>query len=131
MGFRKILTIFRHLLIEQTYLAVACTDLKIVTKDWGYENSWTFGDCSSSEVYNDDQTYYQECCQTEGEYSLICEDKYGDGWHGGYIEVDGKKWCEDFTSGHAQEQSIVLRGNAGRYLFHLEVYTSMTLDNIE
>ena len=48
---------------------------------------------------------------------MICEDKYGDGWHGGYIEVDGKKWCEDFTTGHAQDQSIVLSGNAGTYLF--------------
>ena len=31
-------------------------------------------------------------------YELKCEDDWGDGWNGGYIEIAGKRWCDDFTA---------------------------------
>jgi len=77
-----------------------CTDIKVVTKAWGNENSWTFGSCSSDgTTYGDDQEYTVQCCQPAGSYSLACKCSYGDGWHGGYIQIGNDKYCEDFTAG--------------------------------
>ena len=33
------------------------------------------------------------------EFSIYCVDAYGDGWHGGYLEINGEKYCDDFDSG--------------------------------
>jgi len=83
-------------------LTATCTDIKIVTKSYGSENSWTFGSCSSSPFgYATNQVYTEKCCQPAGSYDFICKDSYGDGWHGGYIQIGGseEKLCLDFTSG--------------------------------
>ena len=87
------------------FLAVICTDIKIVTEYWGSEISWTFGNCTSNQVYEDSQIYTEECCQLEGDYRLLCKDSYGDGWNGGYLEIDGTQYCtnSDFGSGHEHE----------------------------
>jgi len=88
-----------------------CKTIKVTTKKWGYEISWTFGPkCTSLEpkikyASNAEATPY-ECCQPAGEYELDCQDSYGDGWHGGYIEIGGQKYCEDFTSGQSKNQTI-------------------------
>ena len=29
----------------------------------------------------------------DGDYELICKDSYGDGWNGGYITINGKRYC--------------------------------------
>merc|ERR1712142_294543 len=34
-----------------------CTNIKIVTFDWGEENSWTYGSCSSSQTYGKPRIY--------------------------------------------------------------------------
>ena len=87
--------------------------LKLVTKDYGSEISWEFGNCfgptsSQPNPYQSDTTYDDiECCQSLGSYILLCRDSYGDGWHGGYIEIDGTKYCEDFTSGHTSNGKVV------------------------
>ena len=41
-----------------------------------------------------------DCQLTPGSYTVKCMDSYGDGWHGGFIKIDGQKYCEDFKSGH-------------------------------
>ena len=74
-------------------------DIKKVTKAWGSENSWTFGKCKNPQTYEKHQTYTMKCCLPKGKYTLTCNDSYGDGWHGGYLEIKGKKYCEDFTTG--------------------------------
>ena len=76
-----------------------CKNIKIVTKSWGKENSWTLGSCSSAQKYKSKKTYTEECCQPTGNYKLTCKDSYGDGWHNGYIEIGGTKYCKDFQSG--------------------------------
>ena len=49
--------------------------------------------------------YTEECCLDAGKYTLNCDDSYKDGWHGGFIEIQGKQYCEDLTQGHQQDVS--------------------------
>merc|ERR1711990_56373 len=86
-------------------LEEVCINLKLTTKSWGSEIAWTFGSCSSkATTYGDNQEYDIECCQLAGTYELDCKDGYGDGWHGGQMEVGGNTLCEDFQEGHSQKQ---------------------------
>ena len=85
-------------------------DIKIVTKRWGSENSWTFGSCSSAQAYNNRETYTEQCCQEAGDYELVCKDSYGDGWHTGYLEIGGTKYCDTFQSGHEQTHEVTMEG---------------------
>merc|ERR1711990_547805 len=91
-----------------------CTNIKVVTAAYGYENSWTFGSCSSNgQSYGDNQEFDLECCQPVGSYNLICDCSYGDGWHGGYIQIGGSdvRHCEDFQTGYFQVVEDVAQGN--------------------
>lgn len=80
-----------------------CKTINTVTKRWGYEISWTVGSCYSNQQYADQSQYSQNCCQAEGDWPVTCSDSYGDGWHGGYIEIDGERFCEDFTTGSSKD----------------------------
>ena len=86
------------------------TDIKVVTKKWGNENSWIFGNCANSQTYKSKQIYTEKCCQLECEYELICKDSFGDGWHGGYLEIDGTKYCTDFKQGSEQATEAPMSG---------------------
>ena len=57
--------------------------------------------CASQQLrpYGNYDDYEENCCLTPGTYTLKCKDRFGDGWHGGYIEIDGTKYCEDFRDG--------------------------------
>jgi len=88
--------------------ADVCINLKLTTVDWGKEISWTFGSCSSGDtIYGDNQDYDINCCQQAGTYVFDCKDEYGDGWHGGYMNIGGTKVCEDFSDGSSQKQNVV------------------------
>jgi len=67
--------------------------------------SWTLDMCSGG-PYPYGAYDYAHCCLNEGEYDLSCYDSGGDGWHGGYLEIGGERFCEDFTSGEQQTQTI-------------------------
>merc|ERR1711962_643832 len=63
-----------------------CLTIKTTTLQWGNENSWTFGACTSStKGYESQGEYEEECCQPAG----------------GYVQVGDSdaKLCEDFTEG--------------------------------
>ena len=83
-----------------------CTRIRITTKDFGEANSWTFGSCTSDRTYEGNQEYTQDCCLSgtvtdrfiRG-LELICKTSKGDGWHGGYIEIQDIRYCEDFQTG--------------------------------
>ena len=64
-----------------------CIEINIVTENFGNENSWSFGNCYNNQTYPSYNTTTEECCQPAGTYELVCIDSYGDGWHGGYIEI--------------------------------------------
>ena len=76
-----------------------CFPVKLTTKTWANEISWSIGTCSSDQVYKNQKEYVKECCVLSGDYTLKCKDSYGDGWHGGSIEIYGKSYCDDFKSG--------------------------------
>ena len=87
-----------------------CFTIKTVTKAWGSENSWTFGKCKSTERYSSRRTYTSSCCLNQGEHTLTCKDHYGDGWHGGYLEIQGKKYCKNFRTGRERKTTITING---------------------
>ena len=81
------------------YPLEVCFDIKVVTKSWGKENSWMFGTCRSSKIYGWRKTYTENCCLIPGKHTLTCNDSFGDGWHDGYLEIQGKKYCRNFKNG--------------------------------
>ena len=102
-----------------------CFDVTITTKQYGNENSWTLGTCVSDAAgYQADQVYSEECCLDAGVYTLTCDDSYRDGWHGGFITIQGKQYCEDFTDGHQQAQDIDIAYSGS------VIYRPVTRDNI-
>ena len=86
-------------------------DIKTVTKAWGNEVSWTFGKCKSSQRYDSRRTYTTNCCLPKGEHTLTCKDSYGDGWHGGYMEIEGKQYCNDFSTGREKTEKVHIKGS--------------------
>ena len=81
-----------------------CFDILINTSEWGHEIKWkiigtkTMISCESNREYKNGQTYKQRCClpTRETEFNLTCIDTFGDGWHGANLEIDGKKYCQNF-----------------------------------
>ena len=59
-------------------------------------------------VHESHNTHEAECCLPPGEYTLECKDSYGDGWHGGYITVNGAKYCENFDSSSLETHEILI-----------------------
>ena len=82
-----------------------------MTTRYGNENSWAFGTCASEKVYGNNGKYHQECCLPAGTYELLCRCSYGDGWHGGYVEIQGKKYCKELLSGSEKREQVTITGN--------------------
>ena len=99
------------------FLLEVCMSIKVVTKSWGRENSWTFGSCSSSRTYSSKRTYTEKCCLFPGDQTLTCKDSYGDGWHGGYIEIEGKQYCKNFRKGKKKTTTVDVKGIAQNYMY--------------
>ena len=97
--------IYPHMLI-----GIRCVEVKMETQDYGDESSWTLAHCSNDETYGNYQEYITQCCLPPGNYTLECKDSYGDGWNGGYIEVDGVKYCESYYSGTVMTSEIMIQG---------------------
>jgi hypothetical protein len=81
-----------------------------VTQTYGNENSWSFGSCNSTQEYSSGSTTTEECCQPAGSYELVCTDTWGDGWHGGYLEIGGVSYCENFSEGHEETHIVTMPG---------------------
>ena len=94
--------------IFKYFLGIHCVEVSLTTYDYGDENSWTLAHCSSDESYGNYQEYSNQCCLTPGTYTLECKDSYGDGWHGGYIKVDGVKYCESYNDGSVMTSEIII-----------------------
>ena len=99
-----------------------CFDVTMTTKRYGYENSWSLGTCTKGIDYENHQTYTESCCLNPGSYQLTCDDSYGDGWHGGFIEIDGKRYCESFNTGHQQVHTIHISLSAGNYFAQMSFF---------
>jgi hypothetical protein len=87
----------------------------ITTKHWPDEMEWTLtgsgpaaGVSCKGGPYNG---HYgpqpaEPCALKAGSYTLKCIDTYGDGWHGGFMTVDGVMYCDDFTTGHLMTKTF-------------------------
>ena len=101
--------------------------MKLTTKSYGSENGWSLGSCQSDGGYESYNEYTQQCCVTPCSYNsecpcnynLECKDSYGDGWHGGYIEIDGIKYCENFSSGSEDIMGITLEDGGKFFRFFI------------
>ena len=83
----------------------------MTTKKYGNEISWSVGtECVGNGPYKKDNFYEQICCFAAGEYTVSCKDSYGDGWNGGYLEINGQKYCEEWSpdGGKLQENTLTL-----------------------
>ena len=92
-----------------------CFDVKTVTKKWGNEISWEIGckdsacrECESNLDFGNNEEYTQECClpRDQEEFVINCKDSWGDGWHGGYLEINENKYCADFSTGKEQQEQM-------------------------
>ena len=98
-------------------------DIKVVTKSWGSENTWSFGTCSNSQRYSNNREYTEKCCLYPGEHTLICKDSYGDGWHGGYVEIQGNRYCQEFETGDKHTTAVTIAGtNTNDFLQIISLY---------
>ena len=95
----------------------AYLSMKLTTKERADQIFWTIGPCSSRQselgsryrqAYQDNREYEFDCFLPAGTYDLICEDQYGDGWSGAYIEIAGTKYCEDFDENDGFQKTIAV-----------------------
>ena len=87
----------------------------VTAKAYGDEISFSIGshhhNCSNTMTYGRKHGEYAEkCVLTPGEYTLKCKDSHGDGWHKGFIEIQGHKYCEDFTEGSEKTEQVIITG---------------------
>ena len=92
------------------FLDDICVEIRLTTKSFANEISWKLGSCSNKYAYGNNLVFVQQCCLPPGTYNLECKDTYSDGWHGGYIEVDGTRYCESFSSGGIMTAEITIQG---------------------
>ena len=78
--------------------------MQLTTVNYGSEISWSLGSCQSNGGYGNNAEYTEQCCLTPGNYNLECKDSYGDGWHGGYLQIGDSdvNLCKDFTEGSSK-----------------------------
>ena len=91
-----------------------CFQIKIQTKVYAWENTWSLGTCGSNREYISNVDYTETCCLDPGQYHLRCNDNGQDGWHGGFIEIQGTRYCQEFTNGKQQVQTINITAAQGR-----------------
>jgi hypothetical protein len=58
----------------------------------------------------------------------VCRDSNGDGWEGGYIEIGGTKYCENFNEGRIATHNVPMHGKANfRDIFFYELFKNQML----
>merc|ERR1719329_2052497 len=55
-------------------------------------------------------------CPVHEDVSILCKDSYGDGWHGGFLQVSvnggpAMRFCADFRSGKSQVETLPMPCN--------------------
>ena len=86
------------------YFAVNVT---LTTKEYGYEISWALLDAEECEIvcssqppgsYPSHSTITESCgfLKTNVDHKLHCKDSFTDGWNGGYLTIQGVRYCDDF-----------------------------------
>ena len=86
--------------------------MKLTTTPWSSLVSWKLDTCfiSEEEAYkkhNSEGQYIKRCCLAAGDHTLICRDSGGDGWNGGFMEIQGHIYCNDFIGYKAMRRITV------------------------
>ena len=95
--------------------------VETITKKWANEISWSVGTCESIGLatctpnagYRDNMNFTQICRLAPGYYKIMCKDCYGDSWGGGYLLINGIKYCDQFT-GKNHEIDITVGNPEGK-----------------
>ena len=88
-------------------------DIKLTTKQHGEEILWTLGTtCFSDKSYSSKRQYSQRCLLTTGVHTLSCNDTGSNGWHGGFLEIQGNRHCQSFTHGSETTSLVTIIGIA-------------------
>ena len=78
-------------------VSLVCIDVKFDAVD--IKVNWKIGSCYSGSF---DTNYYGEksntkrCCLSPGEYTLICNSETPYNWRQNSLEIQGRRYCNDF-----------------------------------
>ena len=83
-------------------------NMQMQTLSFGGESTWEITNldevlCSGGPYTSDTFFEITDCQLAGGDYTLRCIDSYGDGWHGGYVTINGIIYCEDLTGSTGEE----------------------------
>ena len=87
---------------------IGCFEVGLTTNIYAHEISWSVGSCKSNQSYSNNKVFTQECCLAVGSYKIKCKDSFGDGWHGGYLEIKRHQYCANFNSGHEEQADLII-----------------------
>ena len=74
--------------------------VQLFTQNWGSEISFKIdGVTITSGTLGNFQTYTYMRCLAPGSHTLLLQDSFGDGWHGGYVRINNVNYGTTFTSG--------------------------------
>ena len=74
-------------------------DIYVSTRYEAHQIKWSFGTCKSPSSYEDYKQYFQRCCLPPGPHILTCTNiEKPEGWKNSFIEINGRRFCDDFMS---------------------------------
>ena len=83
----------------------------------GAHVSWTLGPCANAQSYPHEigyteygKQYTERCCLPPGDYMLTCKVSSGEGWNGGFMEIQGNRYCHDFLASDEASPQVTIRG---------------------
>ena len=78
-------------------------------------------------IYRSSQTHHDRCCLPIGQYTLTCLNKKKEyGWGNAFLEIDGKRYCDDFT-GFKIMETISVTGKKLRICVRKMSYIELSL----
>lgn len=101
---------------------IACFEIKVFVGFHKEEDvlkfsrEWEIGSCYGPKLgntydSNTMRTTYDRCCLLPGEYTLTCVNKKSEyGWGNAYLEIDGARYCDDFSGSWKAMRKISVYG---------------------
>ena len=108
-----------------------CFEVKTEIKVNGYDISWIIGCkdkycqmCANKQTFGWSGKFHQKCClpADKKEYIIYCLDEANDGWHGGYLEINGVRHCDDFLDGSIANDTMTISNIGKNMLLRIEKY---------
>ena len=99
-------------------MLIACFGMHLTTKKHGGDIAWSIGSLSGG-PYGDNTNYTERYCLAPGEYTLTCRNQVARGWFGGFLEIQGHKYCQDFLE-YTAMRKITILGIDMNFKFYLK-----------